>query len=298
MKLVAIVNPNAGKKKGAVMAEYAASLMKKEGISLEFTFSRSPRHCQELARDLNLSDWDGIIAVGGDGTLSEVVTGLMENKQEVQIPLGLIPIGTGNSFIQDLGISTVEEAVRNIVENRRIRIDVGEMTCGGKRSWFINMLGNGYAADVLREAIRFKKTGPLAYTLGVFSSLVNLKAVPTRLNIDGKEYKRDTIFTMICNSKITGGNMLMAPDADITDGLFDVVIINKMTRRRLISLLPTLFKGDHINAPETEVLRGKQIIVETDPETVLNVDGELFGTTPLSVTMLPGQIEFFGSLGK
>ena len=158
MKLLAIVNPNAGKKKGTLIAEKAALMLKEKDYSLELQFSTHPGHCRELACSMNPSDWDGLIAVGGDGTLSEVINGIMENNREFKIPLGLIPVGTGNSFIQDLNIHSIEQAVNSIIENKRTNLDIGQFTCSEGQHYFINVLGNGYAADVLQEAIRFKRT--------------------------------------------------------------------------------------------------------------------------------------------
>jgi diacylglycerol kinase family enzyme len=124
--------------------------------------------------------------------------------------------------------------------------------------------------------------------------LVVLKAVPCRLTVDGKESVRDALFVEVCNSRKTGGEMMMAPSAEVDDGLFDVVVARAMSRATLLKLFPLIFTGEHVNDPHVEVLRGSRISVRFEPPQKVTPDGEILGTTPLDIEVLPRALEVFG----
>ena len=294
MALRMIVNPNAGKKKGAAVAEQAASLLQAAGIDIEVVLTEEAGHAVALASQTDGAKVDGVIAVGGDGTLFEVVNGLLQRNASVSIPVGQIPVGTGNSFIKDLGIESVEDAVEKIVSGNLRKIDLGRFSCSDGTYHFVNILGAGFVSNVASRAHQYKKLGAFSYVLGVFGELAALKATPFRIDIDGETYEREAIFVEICNSRLTGGNMIMSPDSTLDDGLLDVVIVSKITRRKLLRLFPTLFKGTHVNNESVEVIRGKHITVESAEPLGLNIDGETFGLTPLEIDVVPGAITMYG----
>lgn len=293
MKFCIIVNPNAGKKQGIKASKEAAIRLTAQGIEFEIMVSKVPGDSVNLAASLNISDFDGILAVGGDGTLFEVINGLFRNKDELKIPLGQIPVGTGNSFIKDLGISTQEDAIDKIISGRTREIDLGEFTCKEGSFYFANLLGTGFVSNVAYRAGKYKKLGSLSYIIGVLEEVAVLKAAKIELNIDGKIIKREAVFTEICNSRYTGGDMMMAPDAEIDDGLLDVIILNKVTRRKLLSLFPLLFKGKHVDDDAVEVFKGRNISLKADRPLALTPDGETFGETPIDITMHPKKIKMF-----
>ena len=119
------------------------------------------------------------------------------------------------------------------------------------------------------------------------------KAAKIELNIDGKPIKRKAVFVEICNSKYTGGDMMMAPDAEIDDGLLDIIILNKVSRRKLLSLFPLLFKGDHVKDDTVEVFKGKDISLKSNYPLALTPDGETFGETPIDITIHSKKIKMF-----
>ncbi|MBN2510247.1 MAG: diacylglycerol kinase family lipid kinase [Spirochaetales bacterium] len=293
MKISMIVNPNAGKKKGLAAAERASIVLREAGFEVETFISQKPGETLALARDLDIRGTDGILAVGGDGTLFEVINGLLTERKDIPVPLGQIPVGTGNSFIKDLGILSVEDAVAKVVGGNTRQVDLGRFTAGGESWYFINLLGAGFVSEVAYRAKQFKMFGPLAYVGGVFSALTALKAVPSRITIDGKVHSRDLLFIELCNSRYTGGDMLMAPGAAIDDGLFDIIVMSKATRRRVLQLLPLIFTGKHVQDTTIEVFQGVQVDVDTDLPLPLTPDGETFGSTPVSARMLPGRLRMF-----
>lgn len=293
MKICLIVNPNAGKKKGTEAANTAAELFLENGIEVNILTSNYPGHSVYLAENLDLTDLDGIIAVGGDGTLFEVLNGVMKNNRNLSIPLGQIPVGTGNSFSKDLGISSVKDAVDAVIRGNTQRVDIGEFSYSKGSYFFINLLGAGFVSNVAYKAEKYKKLGSLSYIIGVFREVIGLKSSKIEIEIDGEKSSRSCIFVEICNSRFTGGNMLMSPSSRINDGLLDIIILQEVSRMKLLSLFPALFKGEHVNDSSIEVLKGKKIILTSETELPLTPDGETFGETPITVKIHPGKIEMF-----
>ncbi len=293
MKLCMIVNPHAGKRQGMAAAETALNEFKRHNIDVEMLISNAPGNSISLASNIDLDDFDGILAVGGDGTLFEVINGLLKSKQNMTLPVGQIPVGTGNSFIKDLGITNREDSLKAIISGQTKDVDLGEFTYSKGNYYFINLLGTGFVSNVAYRARKYKKLGSLSYILGVLEEVAVLKSTKIEINIDGKTIKREAIFTEICNSRYTGGDMLMAPSAKIDDGLFDVLILNKCSRLKLLSLFPLLFKGEHVDDSAVEVFTGKNISLKSEQQLALTPDGETFGETPIDVKMHSKKIKMF-----
>jgi len=293
MKFCMIVNPHAGKKQGMSVAEEALEQLKKHNIDVDMLVSKKHRDSITLASNLNIQDFDGILAVGGDGTLFEVINGLLENRQDIEIPIGQIPVGTGNSFIKDLGINNLEDSIQAIISGRTRAVDLGEFSYTKGKHFFINLLGTGFVSNVAYRAKKYKLLGSLSYIFGVLEEVVVLKSTNIEITIDGNLIKRKAVFTEICNSRFTGGDMLMAPDAKIDDGLLDIIILKKVSRLKLLSLFPLLFKGEHVNDDAVEVFTGKNISLISDKQLILTPDGETFGNTPIDVSLYPKKIKMF-----
>ena len=293
MNYCMIINPHAGKKQGLATAKSAIEKLKEHSIDVEMLISQKQGDSITIAENLDPKNYDGILTVGGDGTLFEVINGLLKNKQDIKIPIGQIPVGTGNSFIKDLGINNLEDSIRVIIEGKTKAVDLGEFSYSKGKHFFINLLGTGFVSNVAYRARKYKILGSLSYIFGVLEEVVVLKSTKIEITIDGKLFEREAIFTEICNSRYTGGDMLMAPNAKIDDGLLDIVILNKVSRRKLLSLFPLLFKGEHILDNAVEVFTGKNISLKSDKKLVLTPDGETFGDTPIEVVMHHGKIEMF-----
>jgi len=293
MKIFFILNPAAGKNKGTNALEKAIPLLNNKGIQTEVKTSNFSGHATELAQQFDPSKYDGVVAVGGDGTLFEVINGLLKKHKNFDLPIGQIPVGTGNSFIKDLEIESIEDAVEKIASGNTKKIDVGFFKYPDGEHYFINLLGTGFVANVAHRAGKYKAFGPLSYVFGVFEELIRLKPVPVQITIDGKVYQRDYIFAEICNSTKTGGNMIMAPDAKIDDGLLDIILLNSISRLNLLKVFPQIFKGTHVNDSHVETFKGKHIEIIPETPQRLSPDGEVFGSTPIEVSILPYKINMF-----
>ncbi len=254
-----------------------------------------PGHATALLRTADLSGYDGVVASGGDGTLSEVVNGLMQRTDATRPPLGLLPMGTGNAFARELGLmpGALEEALDIIQAGQTHNIDVGHYTQEGADRYFINVVNMCFAAEANRASRRFKLLGNTAYTLGVFQTMLRLRTYPLTLRLDGIDHPHDAVLLAISNSRYTGTDFLIAPNATVDDGLIDIVVLDPVSRRRLLRLFPTIYDGRHVDAPEVHHYRARTIEILASEPLVLSPDGELHGTTPVTFTCLPGALTMF-----
>ncbi len=284
------------------MAQEAEEALRRAGATVTTSVSTYPGEAVGLAEAaVSSGETDAVVAVGGDGTLFEVINGMFDRSGRTPpssaaspvapIPVAQIPVGTGNSFIKDLNISSPQEAIDAILAGHRRTIDVGRFATTDGSWYFVNLLGAGFVSSVAHTAGRYKKLGALSYIIAVIQETVRLSYNPLTLTVDGDRIVRDGVFVEICNSRFTGGDMMMAPGAAIDDGLFDVVIMSRTTRRKLLSLFPKIFSGKHVDDPLIEVFRGRSITLETEHPWLLTPDGETFGTTPISAEIIPGGLE-------
>jgi len=296
MKLLLVYNPRAGNDRaGRSLAEVHAQI-RQAGLEVDVVLTERRGHAAEIVASADLSNYDGVIAAGGDGTVFEVVNGCFRNPAGPAVPFGVLPVGTGNSFARDLGLRTgqIREALQLIADGRTRKVDVGHCRAGSDEYYYLNILGIGFVTDVTATASRFKVLGSGAYTLGVVYRTAFLSTFQLRLELDGEVIERDTTFLEISNSRYTA-DFLMAPIARIDDGLLDVTLLGKISRRRLLRLFPTVFRGEHVNYDEVETFRANRIKVVNKSPKVLSPDGEIIGTTPAEVHCLHRALDVFAS---
>jgi diacylglycerol kinase (ATP) len=291
--MLIIANPRAGRGRSARVLAQVEAYLADRNVPHQTAVSARPGHVTEIAAEAARRGQSPIVLVGGDGTLFEAVNGMAGAGRF--LPVAQIPVGTGNSFIKDLGIETVEDGLAALTGGRTRAVDLGRVRSPAGEYHFVNLVGAGFVANVASRAASFKCFGDFAYTIGVLLELVVLRAVPCRLTADGKESVRDALFIEVCNSRKTGGQMIMAPSAEIDDGLFDVVIARAMSRRTLLKLFPLIFTGEHVKDPHVETFRCSRISVSFDPPQRVTPDGEILGTTPLEIEIVPRALEVFSA---
>jgi diacylglycerol kinase (ATP) len=294
MKLLLIFNPHAGHGRAGKLIEPVRKRFAERGVETECMVTGYPGHAAEIVRDADFTRIDGLAAAGGDGTLFETVNGYFENRSGRRIPMGVIPVGTGNAFARDLDLKTMgwEKAVDVIAAGKTKPLDAGLYRCGDRETRWLNIVGLGFVADVVQTASRLKWIGNLSYTLGVFHRMVALKTFRMTLTADGKTLERESLFVEVSNTRYTS-NFFMAPAARLDDGLLDVTILGPMTRRQLIAAFPKIFTGEHVRLPQVESFTASRIRIETDSPKVLTPDGELTGSTPVTIECLPKAVEVF-----
>jgi YegS/Rv2252/BmrU family lipid kinase len=200
-----------------------------------------------------------------------------------------------NAFVRDMGYQPGDwkKAIDTLVSTNTRNIDVGKFTTKNESRYFLNIVGFGFISDVNEDSLRYKKIGNFAYILAVFTALKNLKSYPLTIEIDGKKITRDNVFVEISNSRYTGTTFLMAPQAKLDDGYLDVTLLNKINRRKILKLFPTIFKGNHHQFEEVEVFKAKNIKVTAPENMKLSPDGELLGETPFEVSCLERKLKIF-----
>ncbi len=273
MRILLVYNPFAGHGRAKKILPKVESEFLKQDIDFELHLTDYPEHAIEIVRNIDLNKFDGIIAAGGDGTLFEVINGYYQNPSSGKIPIGVLPIGTGNAFARDLGlhVSHWQKAIEIIGMKKPLKVDVGKFTSHGQTYYFLNVLGLGFVADVTKIAYKLKFLGNLSYTLGVLYRMLLLKTYKLKIEIDGKKLERENIFVEISNTNYTA-NFYIAPNAKIDDGLLDVTLLGKMGRIGLLKAFPKVFTGEHIHLPQVETFTARHIKISTELPKVLAPD--------------------------
>ncbi|PKL84291.1 MAG: hypothetical protein CVV24_00335 [Ignavibacteriae bacterium HGW-Ignavibacteriae-3] len=299
MKIFYLNNPASGNKNGAKYFPLIIKELDNRNIEHEFAQTEFAGHGTEIIGNLDFEKFDGIAVSGGDGTLFETINGYFANKSSKRIPVGIIPIGRGNAFARDLGLVSDRwaESIEAISAGKTKKVDVGLFTTGGKKYYFINILGFGFVTDIAGTAYKLRMLGNLSYVLGVFYRTAALNAYDLKIEADGKILERENVFVEISNSRYTGRDFLMAPSAKLDDGLLDITLLNKLSRSKVLQCLPKIFKGTHIHMKEVETFQAKHIKIETGTPKLLTPDGQLMGSTPIEVECVPKAIEVFYKAG-
>ena len=244
-----------------------------------------------LARDAYARGYRRFIAVGGDGTSYEIVNGLFPSTPGNETPtLAFLPLGTGNSFLRDFTGNGVEFALEALLARRSRACDVLRLTHKTGTLHYINLLSMGFSADVAAlRARRFDAWGEPGYQLSIFLSLLRFRRRPFPVRVDGETApdQRPCLFLTFSNSKFTGGTMMIAPQADVSDGLIEYVRWGPIGRLGLIRNLPTLYDGTHVHHPLAERRPVKRVDFELDAPVDVMVDGEVLTLHCQSLDVLP-----------
>lgn len=265
------------------------------GVVAETFLSHHAGHAMEHLATCPLDGFNGLVAVGGDGTLFEVVNGLYRREHPERIALGVIPLGTGNAFARDLGLNPGDWAggVNIIAAARKRAVDVGRVATPSGHFYFINIIGMGFVVDAGLTARKLKILGRGAYTLATLWQVLKLKNYPLQLEIDGKIIEQDNVFVAISNTRYTGTTFLIAPSASMDDGLLDVTLLRKLPRLRVLGLFPTIYSGRHVEFEEVSVIQARCIRILSPAGYPMAPDGEFRGETPAEITCLHRDIELF-----
>ena len=292
-----IVNPIAGAGKTAKKWPQIAGQLKSLGVDYEHDLTEGPGHAKELAKSAANKGCELIVSVGGDGTINEVVNGLYDTGSIGDVTLGIVSTGTGADYIRTIGVPrSCMEACRRLMSPTRLTVDLGvvEYTRNGQmeKRLFVNFAGLGFDAEIVRATTQeFKALGDTAsYLMGLVTTLVVYKNKEISLTLDGEVGERRICTILMSNGKYGGGGMLTAPDADLGDGFFDVVIIGDLTKPDLLRSLPRVYKGTHLTHPKVSVNRARDVEIRAAQPMAVQADGELLGEAPARFSVLPGAL--------
>jgi YegS/Rv2252/BmrU family lipid kinase len=289
-----IVNPAAGGGRCRKLLAPALQRLRAAGILLNVVETGGPGQATEIARDAYAHGHRRFLAVGGDGTSYEIVNGLFPAAEASERPmLGFLPLGTGNSFLRDFGHQDVEGATRALIAGRTQPADVIRLRHRQGILHYINLLCVGFAADVaVMRARRFHRYGQLGYLLAIFTCLARLNRRPFPLSIDGERRfdRRRCLFLSFNNSKFTGGTMMIAPQAEVNDGLIEYVRWGPIGRFGLIRNLHTLYDGTHVKHPLALRRPARQIEFQLDGPIDVMIDGEVLTLECERLDVLPSAL--------
>jgi diacylglycerol kinase (ATP) len=299
-----ILNPTAGSGGAARKKVAIVRALTVGGAPPEVVHTEGPGDAARLIREARRDGVDCAVLVGGDGTLNDAVQGYLdENGQVASGPaLGLIPSGTGGDFRRtfDLG-DAVEEAAERVLTASPRPLDLGLLSVTNHdgqlvRRAFINItsFGIGGLTDRIVNSTPKWMGGKAAFFLGTLRAMLVYKNAPVRVRVDGRVYFEGPIFNVaLANGRYFGGGMLIAPDADPSDGLLEVVALQDLSKLQSVALSQHIYKGSHLGRPGVTVARGK--VVEAEPmaastEVLVDMDGETPGRLPLRAELAPGAL--------
>ncbi len=289
-----IVNPVAGAGKTARKWPHIMARLQSFDLRFDYDLTEAPGHARELAKTAVAKGYELVVSVGGDGTINEVVNGLYDTGSIADVVCGIIGTGTGGDYIRTIGISrSYLEACQCLRNPQTMTVDVGvvEYLSGGEtiRRLFINFAGMGFDAEIVKTTtLKYKALNATAsYLAGLLSTLISYKNKGVTIHVDGETVERKVCTVLMSNGKYGGGGMFAAPEADISDGLLDVLIIGDLSKPDLLWSLPRVYRGTHLTHPKVTLTKAREIEIRSDDPVFLQADGELLGELPARFYVLP-----------
>jgi YegS/Rv2252/BmrU family lipid kinase len=294
-----ILNPNADLGQAWKVASDLRPVAEEFG-GVDWSGTVYPTHAIELARQAAEEGYQLIIAAGGDGTVHEVVNGLMQVPAERRPRLGVVPLGSGNDFAHSIGMpASPTEAIRRVLNGAARRIDIGLVEDGrGRREYFDNTVGIGFDATVTIRSHQLPVVrGFLMYLTAVIQTIIlNHEAPHMQMQTERENWQDPTLMFVICNGPREGGGFLVAPEARNDDGVLHYAAIRKVSRPMMFRLLPEVMKGTHGRFQAVRMGQLTQMQLQADRPLYIHIDGEIFagfGTNvrELKIELFPGALE-------
>jgi YegS/Rv2252/BmrU family lipid kinase len=308
--ILVIYNPVAGRMRVQALWPEIESALRNAGVSFDAVATQAPLEATEIARSA-VGKYAALVGVGGDGTVSEIVNGLLQVSREAETaPLGIVPLGNGDDFAKILPPQAPiggrcydwRAAVQKIAAGRSALYDVGRISCAElhtqanvKYRYFVNVIDVGFGAHTVRNFAGVPKFlhGNAAYLAAVLKTMIHYPALRMRMQFDDAPAREQvTTMTAIGNGRCFGGGFWVCPHAMPDDGLLDVMVAEQITRRKILRLLPKLQRGTHIDQPEVRMSRAHRIILTSDEPFLIEADGEMpiEPTDRLEVDLLPDRL--------
>lgn len=290
-RVTLLTNPASGHGQGSAAARRAVARLHRRGVDVCELVGADALHARRLLDEALDRGTDAVVVAGGDGMISLALQALAQSE----VPLGIIPAGTGNDHAREFGIPRDDpDAAADIVAAGRTEtIDLGRIEAAdGTVHWFGTVMAAGFDSLVTDRANRMRwPRGPMRYNLAMLAELSQLRALPFRMSFDGGPVD-DTPLTLAAfgNTRSYGGGMLITPGADRHDGLLDVTMATSASRLKLIRLFPTVFKGTHVDLPEVRTARARTITVDC-PGINAYADGEFMCPLPVTVSAVPNALK-------
>ena len=295
---VLIANVRSGKGGvGKALPEVEAEL-RARGLDYEVRRTEHRGHATEIAREVVSSGGRFVVAMGGDGTVHEVVNGMIADDRAINpdAVLGVVAAGTGSDFIKTFGLPAApKDAVRHLDGGESFLIDIGKITYmdGDKQviRYFPNIAEVGLGAAVVARAERLPRwLGPTVYLAAFWLCMRKHKAARVSVDVVDRTYEGLMNNMVVANGQFFGGGMKIAPRAAPTDGLLDIQV-EHARKREAIAMMPKVFKGQHVPHPDIEEYKRVRCSITCDRPLPIEADGEVLGTTPASFEVIPDAIQ-------
>ena len=276
-------NPTSGRGSGAVTTQLISNYLNDRGIRYRLVTGPNAIVFQDnLRSESNVAT--GIIAVGGDGLIHMS----LQVAAQRNLPMVCIPAGTGNDFVRTLGWQPDKplEPLWAALNKEPDVIDLG--TIDGE--YFGAIASTGFDSLVNERANKMSwPKGPAKYNVAMAMELPKFKPIAYKFQVDGREFNREAMLIAIGNGRSYGGGMLVCPNADLTDGKLDLMILNPVSKRDFIRIFPSVYEGKHVEHPQVEIIKASEIVIEA--QAICYADGERIGPLPATISAVPGALK-------
>ena len=281
-----VINPVSGQGKGTTIGTYVAGFLSQRSIDYTIVTGNSSialtDHLQ-IFIDKN-PDCEGVIAVGGDGLLHII----LQKVVPAQIPFTIVPAGTGNDFVRTLGwdLEDIDQQLEYVTTAQPTSIDLGLVD----GEWFGAILSTGFDSVVNEKANTMQwPKGPMKYNAAIAIELPRFKPRHYEITLDDRTMSTEAMLIAVSNGRSYGGGMLVCPNASISDGYFDVMVLHPVTKLEFLKVFPKVFAGTHVTHPAVEIVRSKTVKIES--KAVAYADGERIGQLPVVAECINGAVQ-------
>ena len=286
------INPVSGKGVAKKIFTKVSKALCASGIDVKLYVSKYKGDIADNISNIDLTDVDGVVVIGGDGTIHEAINGLIKSGKHYYLPMGVIPAGSGNAYASDLNINDLDQAINALIKFEIKKIDIMEINHRDGTSYSANILGWGMAARVNKIAEKLRFLGGIRYTIASIICIIFLKPERMDFNIDDIVIKAKGLLFLALNTVHTGKGMKMAPNAEMDDGLLDIILFKNATRLNIFRIFMKIYNGEHIYCEGVEYIQAKQFSINTSNDS-LNIDGENMGYSPVKVRLLSNKLKIF-----
>ena len=269
MRILFVINPQAGRGTTLKLLPQLEKLLLEKEVDHEIRWTEGPGDATHFTKEIK-ADYDLVTVIGGDGTMNEVLNGLVGGET----PMAVIPIGTGNDFVRSAKLPMkLEAALDNILNGKPRMVDLGLYN---SERYFVNVLGIGFDAYANIQSRKIKRLkGKIVYLVAIFKTLRHWSAVPMRIELDDQTIDDHSYLTCIANGWSVGGGLSLAPDAQLEDGFFDVCHVSDISSMKIVWNFPKLINGKINDLEEVTILRSKKVKVTSEEPLPMHLDGEI-----------------------
>lgn len=290
-----LANPTSGRGKGAKVLAQTLERLERDRIQFTVIAASSLKDSLHELAQKDLTQYQRLLVIGGDGMVHHVINALGNHPKERQLPIGIIPAGTGNDFARALGLD-IRNPVRNLDQffsSDPNRVDLGEVN--GTRFGAICSTGFDSMVNERANGMSWPK-GKRKYDIAMLQELPRFKPRRYSITVDGEKFEVSAMLIAVANGSSYGGGMKVCPDAKLTDGLLDVMILHPVPKFEFLRIFPKVYSGAHIHHEQVQIVRGANISIIG--EAITYADGERISPTPVTVKVLKGALQTWINNGR